>query len=142
MRLTSFPIPRYGYWFFILIALASIMSGCGESKISQCNRLVKILNQAKTIEIPQESVAQATAADSLDRLRDQAQAENLSDPKVKSLQVQIVEYLNEASQLLRQASKASSDRDLTLVTKNKLATQAFIDKEQPLLAQLNSYCAE
>jgi hypothetical protein len=142
MQSTLFLFRRTGYLTFSILALILFISGCGETKISQCNRLVKILNQAKTIAIPQDSVAQAQAADSIDRLRELSQAEVLADPKVKTFQGQIVEHLNEASQLLREASKASSDRDLTLVSKNKLATQTFIDKEQPLLAQLNSYCAE
>jgi hypothetical protein len=142
MQSTLFLFRRTGYLTFSILALILFISGCGETKISQCNRLVKILNQVKTIAIPQDSVAQSQAADSIDRLRELAQAEIFAEPKVKSLQGQIVEHLNEGSQLLREASKASSDRDLTVISKNKLATQNYIAKEPALLSQLNSYCAE
>lgn len=142
MRSTLSWFHRFSYLCLACLMLLIGISACGETKVSQCNRLIKILNQAKTIPVPQDAAAQAQAANTLDRLRQQAQAEVLSDPKVKTFQDQIVQHLNEASQLLRDASKANSDRDLTKITKNKQATETFMAKEPPLLAQMNSYCAE
>jgi uridine kinase len=139
---STLAILHRSYLFFAGLMLLVGLSACGETKVSQCNRLVKILNPAKVIAIPQDAAAQSQAANTVDDLRQLAQAEVLSDPKIKAFQEQIVQHLSQASQLLRDASKASSDRDLTQITKIQQATQTFMAKEPPLLSQLNSYCAE
>jgi hypothetical protein len=142
MRSTPTTFHR-SYMFLASLVLLVGLSACGETKVSQCNRLVKILNQAKKdIVIPKDAVAQSQIANTVDSLRQQTQAAIFSDPKIKAFQDRIVQHLSQASQLLRDASKASSDRDLTQITKIQQATQTFMAEEPPLLSQISTYCAD
>jgi TolA-binding protein len=133
----------YRYIFFAASSFCLIMlaTGCSDTRIFQCNQLIQVANKAKSLSPALEPLSQNRAADQLDALRDQIRDLPLDNEKVKGFQARLIEHLKEGSQILREASKAATDKNLIATEKIKQPARAFAAKEEPLLDEINGFCS-
>jgi DNA repair exonuclease SbcCD ATPase subunit len=131
--------------------MSTLLSGCGESKVTQCNKLIGLANQA-TDEIKglqqgggdsaeQKKQQLEKIANSLDSYTQKAQGLSIQDEQLKAFQKQLID--------LYQQTRDNSRALLTAVnTKDAKATNAALSKliqgggaEQTLIRSVNTYCA-
>lgn len=129
------------------IALGIILVSCSESKVTQCNRLVKVANDA----VDQvEQVTQNATPDNVEAMSRIAGAADNANKLMTDLQLTdttLVGFKNQFTTMYSNTSRAT--RSLIDAAKAKNATaaeQAFKDlqqatsAEEPLVRQVNQYC--
>jgi hypothetical protein len=133
--------------FSVTSLLGLLVTACGESKVSQCNKLVGIANKATT-EIQTTNQSQNPdkigqldkIAGGLEQYAKEMQGVELKDEKLQEFRSRFV-------QLYQQTSKGS--RDVATALRNKNAgganqalkqIQTGISQEQTLIGEVNQYC--
>jgi GGDEF domain-containing protein len=93
----------------IPVSLTLLMTGCNDSKVAQCERLIKQVN-AGTILLEKNKGSQVTKsiqlAKDLEDITKKTQELNLKDPKLKDYQSKFVKVFETLSQNIAKASKA------------------------------------
>jgi hypothetical protein len=134
----------------ILVASAAlILAGCSESKVSQCNKLIDVANQAAEASKefganPQPEKggkAFTEMADKIDGFTDSMEAIELSDEKLKGYQAEFVSMYKAASDGLRGGAVAFDKKDTDAMTKEMEAIQTATGGEAKLVSDINTYCS-
>lgn len=120
-----------------------LVSGCSETKVDRCNKLVVLANQAsqdiqalETQNSPPTAKFQA-AADILDRATKSIQALQLNDPTLQGFQQQLVELYSrdrDSNRSLINPTNAQALRQATGQLQANHATQT------QLVQAINAYC--
>lgn len=124
------------------LSLGIVLNGCGESKISQCNKVVTIANKTNALAIPKDITGFGAFADNIDQIRTEAQAIAVQDSKLKELQAQLVGIYGEASQALKGQVKATEAKDANAMTKAKQDLETASTKESEVVDQINALCSK
>jgi len=122
----------------IALVISTVASGCGESRISQCNKLINIANKSKSINVAKDPAVLNQVSDSLDRIKTELQAVKLGDEKLKAFQARFISMYDETSKAIREASKSKDRVTFEQASKN---LQAVANKEAPLVNEVNKYCS-
>lgn len=145
---------------FVSLTLTLVLTSCSGSKISQCQRLIKVVNEGTSlIETNKGTQVKTSLQMSQDilALTKSLEQMQLTDPKLKQLQGNFVEVFRNLSQAITRASqalntaknakaspsgrekieKARLEIDSTLTTSAKTAGK----KSDELGNQLNQYCS-
>ena len=146
VRRATFFTRQYAILFVGACLLTFALSNYGKSKVSQCNRLVAIVNQAS--EVQPERLGAAIADDNrallhtsikLDGYANKLEMMEFSNQQIQTFQTQFV-------QLYRDTSKAS-DAVVSAPPNNfqivSQVNRAFIEtkeREGPLVQAVNQYC--
>ncbi len=131
-RIKYFPLAA------IAIAISVLTYGCGESKVSQCNKLINVAGKSKSINVSKDKTVLNQAADSLDSIKTELQTVKLGDEKLKAFQTRFVNMYGETSLAVREVSKAKDSAEFESANKT---FQAAAEKEGPLVDEINKYCA-
>jgi predicted nucleic acid-binding Zn-ribbon protein len=124
------------------LSLGIILYGCGESKISQCNKVVTIANKTNALTAPKDITGFRTFAESIDQIRTEVQAIAVQDSKLKELQTQLLGVYGDASQALKGQVKATEAKDANAMTKAKQDLEAASTKESEVVDQINALCSK
>jgi hypothetical protein len=151
-------VRKYMFIAPISLSITLLVTSCNESKVSQCQQLIQVVNQGTSL-IDTNKGKQVTTSLQLSRdlenvttsLRDL----NLSDPKLKELQNSFVKVFQSLSQAIAEAAQAlgtAKSADASLTGKEKiqrarteidsaLTSAKIAGKDSDNLGeQLNRYC--
>jgi len=138
--------------YLVLLPLSAALSlltvSCGESRISQCNKIIKIANEPVNAAKPINNSSQASdpkvirqLADVMDKASQDMKALKVKDEKLKDYQVG---YVN----MYRDLAKAIRDLEAPVKQKNRLAFEAALTNfkqaatpEAELAKEVNQYCS-
>lgn len=124
------------------LTIGIFLYGCGESKISQCNKVVTIANKANALVMPKDITGFAPFAENIDQIRAEIQAIAVQDSKLKELQTQLLGVYGEASQALKSQVKAVDAKDTNAINKAKQDLETASTKESEIVDQINSLCSK
>jgi predicted nucleic acid-binding Zn-ribbon protein len=124
------------------LSLGILLYGCGESKISQCNKVVTIANKTNALVAPKDITGFRTFAENIDQIRTEVQAIAVQDSKLKELQTQLLGVYGDASQALKGQVKATEAKDANAMTKAKQDLETASTKEGEVVDQINALCSK
>lgn len=130
------------------IAILSVFTAsCGESKVSQCNKLIDVANKAvadvqaiTTSANPQDVTAMTRIAETADQARGSMEALELADDQLATFRQQFVTMYSETSQATRDLVTAVNANNSQNAETAYNALQTATDKETPLVNEVNTYC--
>src|SRR5919202_2439445 len=99
-------------WYFVLLPLTATLSlltvSCSESKVSQCNKIIKVANQAVTEAKSITNGGQASdpkamlkAADAMEKASTEMKALNVKDAKLRDYQAGFIKMYGDTSKATR-----------------------------------------
>jgi gas vesicle protein len=117
-----------------------LLYGCGESKVSQCNKIVTVANKAKALSIPKDISGFDALADNIDKIGAEVKAIAVQDSKLKESQTELLTMYGEVSLALKDQVKATQSKDNNAVTKAKQELETATAKESDLVDRINALC--
>ncbi|MEB3211553.1 MAG: hypothetical protein VKL39_09360 [Leptolyngbyaceae bacterium] len=121
---------------------------CSEGKISQCNRLIEIANQAAS---SVESVTSSATPDDPDaflRIADAAEtatanleALDVDDETLQNYREQFISLYVETSAATRQLVEAVKNQDAEAADEAYNQLESATEREIPLVEDVNAYCS-
>jgi PBP1b-binding outer membrane lipoprotein LpoB len=135
-----------------IVAIAVVFAGCGASKVTQCNEMVKVANQAATVGQEFASLAKSKdaakaaqsftgTADKVEKLSKEMQALEIKDETLQGFQGRFVKMYQETTTGLRDAATAFQKKDLPAINKALQKIQASAGQESSLVKEVNGYCS-
>ncbi|WP_392531072.1 hypothetical protein [Nostoc sp. C117] len=130
-------------------AIALLFAGCGESKVAQCNKIIKVANEAATLgqefgknpNPAKGSKALTELAAKIDPLAKEMKALEIKDEKLQGFQGRFLTLYENISKELNNAAGAIDKKNLP-AAKNFLASlQKSSAEESSIVKDINSYCS-
>ncbi|PZO43783.1 MAG: hypothetical protein DCF19_03915 [Pseudanabaena frigida] len=133
---------RYAFLSVTAVTMGLLLYGCGESKVSQCNKVVTVANKTKTLAVPKDVTGFVSLAENIDQIRIEVQAVAVQDSKLKELQVQLLGMYGDVSQALKAKAKATEAKDKNALDKAKQDLETSVGKENDIVDRLNALCTK
>ncbi len=138
--------------YFVLLLLTATVSlltvSCGESKISQCNKIIKVANeavsQAKTVTNggqASDPKAMLQAADAMEKASKEMEAINVKDAKLKDYQTGFIKMYRDTSKATRDFVGAFEKKNHPAAETALTNLQQATGPEKQLVADINTYCS-
>lgn len=124
------------------LTIGLVLYGCGESKVSQCNKVVTIANKTTALAVPKDIAGFGQLAANIDQIRVEVQAIAVQDSKLKELQAKLLGVYGDASQSLKGQVKATEAKDPNAMTKAKQDLETASTKESEVVDQINALCSK
>lgn len=124
------------------LSIGLLLYGCGENKISQCNKVVTVANKTKALTVPKDITGFVQLSENIDQIRIEVQEIAVQDSKLKELQTQLSGMYGDVSTALKAQSKASEAKDINALTKAKQELNTAASKESELVDRINALCAK
>ncbi|PMB39182.1 hypothetical protein CEN41_22225 [Fischerella thermalis CCMEE 5330] len=142
------------------VSLTLLLIGCNDSKASQCQRLIKTVNDGNSLVEINKGTQVATSlklAKDLQTATEKIEQLNLQDPKLKEYQTQFVKVFTTFSQNINKAGKALNTAKLAEASTsgrkqiqtarseidNALKAAEIAAKQSDVLGtQVNKYCSQ
>jgi hypothetical protein len=129
--------------------LSFILTGCGESKIAQCNKMIKVANQAVTLsqefsKNPQRqkgSKALTEVASKIDPITSEMQALEIKDEKLQGFQGRFVKLYQDTSKGLRDTAAAIDKKNLKAANASLVTLRKSSSEESAIVTDINKYCS-
>jgi hypothetical protein len=128
-------------------AVSLLTFGCTNSKVVQCNGIIKTANQFVTQATQltnggqtDEPQAILQAADAMDRAAEEMQVLELSDPQLVEYRAGFVKMYQEISQATREYVKAYENKDRPGAEAARSSVERATQPEQELVRGINEYC--
>jgi hypothetical protein len=135
-------INRFSRYFVLCFTASFLLYSCGESKISQCNKIVSVANKAKDLSVPMEMAGLATSAEEIEKIRVEVQAIAVQDPKLKELQTDMLGMYGDVSVAMQAQVKATEAKDANAQKKAKEDLDAAVSKESTVVDAVNALCGQ
>lgn len=151
----SQPIRKYTTYVAIA-AIGLVMTGCSESRLSQCRQLIDVANQVVTdvqtvAQNASTSTTETTAdsrevigrvADAANNARINMEGLSLNDTQLQDFQSRYISMYTEIHNSTREMLAASEARDREAGREAYTAFQEATSQETNLVREINDYCAE
>ena len=124
------------------LSIGLLLYGCGENKISQCNKVVTAANKTKALTVPKDITGFVQLSENIDQIRIEVQEIAVQDSKLKELQTQLSGMYSDVSIALKAQAKASEAKDSNALTKAKQELDTAAGKEGELVDRINALCAK
>jgi len=129
------------------VAISFLTVSCGESKVSQCQKIINVANQASTEAKvltkggqPIDPDAMLKAADTMDKAAQAMEAIKLSDNKLKEYQTGFSKMYRDTSTAMRGLVEPLKNKDRQKVFATLKNLRQAIVPEPQLVSGLNTYC--
>ncbi|HEY9873362.1 MAG TPA: hypothetical protein V6D12_07985 [Candidatus Obscuribacterales bacterium] len=129
------------------VAISFLTVSCGESKVSQCQKIINVANQASTEAKvltkggqPIDPDAMVKAADTMDKAAQAMEAIKLSDNKLKEYQTGFSKMYRDTSTAMRGLVEPLKNKDRQKVFATLKNLRQAIVPEPQLVSGLNTYC--
>jgi hypothetical protein len=133
---------RYKFLAVTAVLIGFFAYGCGESRTSQCNKLNKIANRAKTLTPPKDAAGFNQIAEAVDSIGLEMRALKLEDSKLKDFQIRFNNIYNESAEAAKSISQAYSEKKpAPAIAKIAKDVKSIGDRESGLIGEINKYCA-
>jgi hypothetical protein len=137
--------------YFVLLPLTAALSvlivSCSESKVSQCNKIIKVANkaadEAKAITNggkESDPKAMLKAADALEKASQDMESIKVSDEKLKDYQGRFFIMYRDTSKSTRDFITAFQKKDRSGAEAAVVKLQKATALETPLVQEINKYC--
>ncbi|MCY7333250.1 MAG: hypothetical protein LH649_11465, partial [Pseudanabaena sp. CAN_BIN31] len=70
---------RYAVLSATAVTMSLLLYGCGESRVSQCNKIITVANKSIALTIPKDISGLGILADNIDQIRTEVQAIAVQD---------------------------------------------------------------
>ena len=138
--------------YFVLLPLTAAISlltiSCAESKISQCNKIIKIANdavsQAKTVTNggqASDPKAMLQAADAMEKASKEMETISVKDAKLKDYQTGFIKMYRDTSKATRDFVGAFEKKDRLAAETALTNLQQATTPEKQLVTEINNYCS-
>ncbi len=124
------------------LTIGLVLYGCGENKVSQCNKVVTIANKTTALTAPKDIAGFVPLATNIDQIRTEIQAIAVQDSKLKELQTKLLGIYGDTSQALKGQVKAAEAKDGNAMTKAKQDLETASTKEGEVVDQINALCSK
>jgi hypothetical protein len=134
----------------LIAAISLVAASCGESKVSQCNKLITVVNKAANDarSLGQSSGADKTAqldkfsqlADKLDGYTNELNAIDLKDETLKGLRTQFIKMYRGTGASSRELVTAVKAKNSKAANTAVQALQVATAQEPKLVSDANKYC--
>ncbi|MBD2596273.1 hypothetical protein H6G74_18340 [Nostoc spongiaeforme FACHB-130] len=130
-------------------AIAVTFTGCGESKVAQCNKIIKVANQAVTLsqefsKNPQRekgSKALTEVAGKIDSFANEMKALEIKDEKLQGFQGRFIKLYQDTSKGLRDTAAAVDKKNLKAANASLASLKKSGSEEGAIVNDINSYCS-
>lgn len=130
-------------------AIAVIFTGCGESKVTQCNKIIKVANQAVTLsqefsknpKSQQGSKALTDVAGKIDTFANEMKGLEIKDEKLQGFQGRFVKLYQDTSKGLRDTAAAVDKKNLKAANASLATLKKSGTDEGVIVNEINSYCS-
>ena len=140
-------------WYFVLLPLTATLSlltvSCSESKVSQCNKIIKVANQAVTEAKSitnggqaSDSQAMLKAADAMEKASKDMEAIKVNDQKLQDYQTRFVTMYRDTSKATRDFVAAFKKKDRSAAEAALTNLQKATTPEKQLVEGINVYCTD
>lgn len=138
---------RYAVILPMTATLTLSLASCGESKVTQCNKIITVANQAvndaKTVTNGGQSSdpnAMLKAADAMDKAAKDMEAIKVQDDKLKNYQSGFIGMYRTTSKATREFVAAFQKKDRPAAETSLKNLQQATRPEKDLVSQINGYC--
>lgn len=128
--------------------LAVTTAGCGQKKVTECNKLVEVINggvlsleKAPKNESDPTGIADLRAmADAMDKVANDAGSVQLTVPELKKLRDEYHKMAKDIAKAERELAAAAEERNAARRSAAEGTLEAAVKREDPLVDQINKYC--
>ncbi|HEY9800708.1 MAG TPA: hypothetical protein V6D25_10140 [Leptolyngbyaceae cyanobacterium] len=134
-------------------AIALLFTSCGESKYAQCNKLIKIVNEAaffgrqyrNNTNDNNTNDAQATQglteiASKIDQLSTDMKGLKIQDDKLQSYQIRLIKLYQDISKGLNDTATAINKKDIKQTNRLLAALQKSSVEQRSIQNDMSNYC--
>jgi hypothetical protein len=130
-------------------AIALLFVGCGESKVAQCNKIIKIANQASTLgqefgknpNPAKGSKALTELAGKLDPLAQEMKGLEIKDEKLQVFQGRFLALYQNISKELNNTAGAIDKKNIPAAKNFLVSLKKSSTEESSIVKEINSYCS-
>lgn len=136
-------VPRLRLILPLTAAISLLSLSCGESKVTQCNKLILTINQADIVTEGAktgEPAALLEAAEGLERLAGELVVVEVEDKHLQRLRSRFVQMYRTLGQILRNTVVALEKKDRQGVENARQFLQQAHRQDVALVQELNRYC--
>ncbi len=128
-------------------AVSFLVVGCGESKVTQCNKISAVVNRAATetqsigkSNNPDKIAELSKAANTVDQYAKELEGVQVKDDKLKGLQARFVKMYKDTSKSSRDLVAAAKVKNVPAVKTSLQSLQTATSQETTLVGEFNQYC--
>ncbi|MBD2436034.1 hypothetical protein [Nostoc sp. FACHB-110] len=129
--------------------IAFLFTGCGESKVAQCNKIIKVANQAVSLsqefsKNPQRekgSKALTEVASKIDTITNEMKALVIKDEKLQGFQGRFLKLYQDTSKGLRDTAAAIDKKNLKAANASLATLSKSSSDESAIVSEINGYCS-
>jgi septal ring factor EnvC (AmiA/AmiB activator) len=133
---------RYNVLGMTALSMGLLLYGCGENRVTQCNKFVTVANKTKDLVAPKDAASFTQLADKIEQIRTETQAIAVKDSQLKDLQTKLLSMYGDVSSALKAQAKALEAKDTNAQTKAKQDLETAAGKESDLVDSINTLCAK
>ncbi|MDZ8052935.1 MAG: hypothetical protein RMX68_032675 [Aulosira sp. ZfuVER01] len=130
-------------------AIALLFTGCGESKVAQCNKIIKVANQAVTVgqdfgknpDPKKGSKALTEVAAKIDTITTEMKGLEIKDEKLQGYQGRFLGLYQSTSKGLKDTATAIDKKNLKAANTALTSLKKNSSEESKLVSEINGYCS-
>ncbi len=141
----------FGFLLLGAISLSLGLASCGASKQNGCTALINVVNgglqelengQQQAKNDPSQSTELRVMADALDKAGAAAAQLELTVPELKAISQRYQAMARDVSKYAREVADAADKKDLDKLQKSRAQLNETLKLEDPIVDDLNKFCAE
>ncbi|MEH2309445.1 hypothetical protein [Nostoc sp.] len=140
---------KQSFMLSVTTAIALLFAGCGESKVAQCNKVIKVANQASTLgqefgknpNPAKGSKALTELAGKIDPLAQEMKSLEIKDEKLQGFQGRFITLYQNISKELNNAAGAIDKKNLPAAKGFLVSLKKSSTEESSIVKEINSYCS-
>jgi capsule polysaccharide export protein KpsE/RkpR len=133
-----------------LAALLASTAGCSQRKVTECNALIKVINDVAALEkAPAKAESDPSGvgevlamAEAMDKAAKESEAASsqFTVPEIKKLSAEYQKMVKEVARAEREIAAAHQARDLVKKAAAEQALDTVVKQEDPLIDGINKFC--
>ena len=140
-------LQRYFILLTVAVGIGLAVTSCGESKISQCNKIIEVANkavsQSKSITTNpnlNDSKVMLNAADLMEKASKDMEEIKVKDQQLQDYRAGFINMYREISKAIRDFAVAFDKKDRKAAEAAQINLQQATTPEKQLVNDLNVYC--
>lgn len=131
-----------------VVAIALLFTGCGESKVAQCNKVIKIANNAallgqqygKDSKAAKGTQGLTQLATKIDEVGTEMKGLEIKDEKLQGYQGRFIKLYQDISKGLNDTATAINKKNIKEANRFLVSLQKSSVEEGSIVKEINGYC--